>query len=66
MWFGRNYYAGCVDGGGVEMLGIVFLYNFGKKVRLLPILYLLPVESTGRFFSKKICWYQKTIFASES
>ena len=37
------------------MLGIALLYNFGKKVRLLPKLYLLPVETTARFFVKKIC-----------
>ena len=66
MWFGRSYYAGCVDGGGAEMLGSAILYNFGKKVHLLPKLYLPPVETTARFFIKKSCWYQKTIFASES
>lgn len=62
MWFGRSYYAGCVDGGGAEMLGSAILYNFGKKVRLLPKLYLLPVDTTGRFFSKKNCWRQKKLF----
>jgi len=44
------------------MLGIAILYNFVKKVHLLPKLYLLPVETTDRFFIKKICWYQKKLF----
>lgn len=39
-----------------------YVYNFGKEVRLLPKLYLMLVETTGRFFIKKNCWYQRKYY----